>query len=87
MLFGSHRAIGLKWVFNVKKDPKGNMIKHKARLVTKGYVHHDGWTLKRCLHLVARIEMIRLIIAFVARSGWKVHHMDVKSTFSQRRLG
>jgi hypothetical protein len=31
-----HRAIGFKWVFMVKKDPKGNVIKHKARLVAKG---------------------------------------------------
>jgi hypothetical protein len=33
-----HRAIGLKWVFKVKKDEHGHVIKHKARLVTKGYV-------------------------------------------------
>ncbi|WVZ48998.1 hypothetical protein U9M48_000383 [Paspalum notatum var. saurae] len=35
-----HKAIGLKWVFKVKKDPAGNVIKYKARLVAKGYAHH-----------------------------------------------
>jgi hypothetical protein len=33
----SHCAVGLKWVFKVKKDPQGNIIKHKARLVAKWY--------------------------------------------------
>ena len=32
-----HRGIRLKWVFKLKKDPEGNMVKHKARLVVKGY--------------------------------------------------
>ena len=32
-----HKAIGLKWVYKVKRDPKGNVAKHKARLVAKGY--------------------------------------------------
>ena len=33
-----HRAIGLKWVFKLKRNEKGEVVKHKARLVTKGYV-------------------------------------------------
>jgi hypothetical protein len=44
-------VVSLKWVFNVKKDPKGSVIKHKARLVAKEYAQHEGWTLKRCLCL------------------------------------
>jgi hypothetical protein len=32
-----HRAIGMKWVFKVKRDPAGNIVKYKARLVAKGY--------------------------------------------------
>ena len=37
LLLAGHRAIGLKWVFQVKKDPSVQIIKHKARIVTKGY--------------------------------------------------
>lgn len=33
-----HKAVRLKWVYKVKKDPEGNMVKYKARLVAKGYV-------------------------------------------------
>jgi hypothetical protein len=76
-----HRAIGLKWVFKVKKDPEGNVIKHKARLVAKGYAQREGVDFEEVFAPVARIETVRLLIALAARSGWKVHHMDVKSAF------
>jgi hypothetical protein len=76
-----HRAIGLKWVFKVKKDPEGNIVKHKARLVAKGYAQREGVDFEEVFAPVARIETVRLIIALAAKSGWKVHHMDVKSAF------
>lgn len=37
-----HKPIGLKWVYKLKKDASGNVVKHKARLVTKGYVRKQG---------------------------------------------
>jgi hypothetical protein len=37
-----HRAIGLKWVYKIKRDPAGNIVKHKARSVAKGYAHRQG---------------------------------------------
>jgi hypothetical protein len=76
-----HRAIGLKWVFKVKKNPEGKVIKHKARLVAKGYAQREGVDFEEVFAPVARIETVRLLIALAARSGWKVHHMDVKSAF------
>lgn len=36
------KPIGLKWVFKLKKDPKGNVVKHKSRLVAKGYAQRQG---------------------------------------------
>jgi hypothetical protein len=79
-LLAGHRAIGLKWVFKVK-DPEGNIIKHKARLVAKGYTQREGVDFEEVFAPVARIEIVRLIIALAAKSGWRVHHMDVKSAF------
>jgi hypothetical protein len=81
VLPAGHRAIGLKWVFKVKKDPDGNIIKHKARLVAKGYAQLEGVDFDEVFAPVARIEIVRLLIALAAQKGWQIHHMDVKSAF------
>jgi hypothetical protein len=44
-----HHPISLKWVFKAKKDESGCVIKHKAQLITKGFVQRQGWTLKKSL--------------------------------------
>ncbi|KAE8767964.1 hypothetical protein D1007_60605 [Hordeum vulgare] len=76
-----HRAIGLKWVFKVKRDASGAIIRHKARLVAKGYAQRQGVDFDEVFAPVARMETVRLLLALAAHSGWKVHHMDVKSAF------
>ena len=80
-LLKGHKAIGLKWVFKVKKDPNGIVTKHKARLVAKGYAQREGVDFEEVFAPVARIETVRLLIALAALKGWQVHHMDVKSAF------
>jgi hypothetical protein len=81
VLPAGHKAIGLKWIFKVKKDPQGVIIKYKARLVAKGYAQKEGVDFKEVFALVAGIETIRLLIAIAAQRSWEVHHMDVKSEF------
>uniref|UniRef100_A0A8I6Y7V3 Integrase catalytic domain-containing protein n=1 Tax=Hordeum vulgare subsp. vulgare TaxID=112509 RepID=A0A8I6Y7V3_HORVV len=76
-----HRAIGLKWVYKLKKDENGNVVKHKACLVAKGYVQRAGVDFEEVFAPVARLESVRLILALAAHQGWRVHHMDVKSAF------
>ena len=73
-----HWAIGLKWVFKVKKDEHGAIVKHKARLVKKGYVQREGVDFEELFAPVARLESVRLILAVAAHRGWEVHNMDVK---------
>lgn len=80
------KAIGLKWVFKIKKDSKGNIIKHKARLVVKGYAQRQGIDFEEVFAPVARLETVRLLIALAAHGGWEIHHMDVKSAFLNREL-
>lgn len=75
------RAIGLKWVFKIKKDEHGNITKHKARLVAKGYVQRQGIDYEEVFAPVARIESVRVLLAVAAHRSWSVHHMDVKSAF------
>lgn len=63
------RAIGLKWVFKLKKDADDNVVKHKARLVLKGYVQRQGVDFDEVFALVARMETVRVLIALAAHSG------------------
>jgi hypothetical protein len=81
-----HKAIGLKWVFKVKKDPAGNIVKHKARLVVKGYAQVHGVDYDEVFAPVARLETVRLLLALAAQGEWEVHHMDVKSAFLNGNL-
>jgi len=76
-----HRAIGLKWVYKVKRDENGNIVKYKARLVAKGYVQRAGVDFEEVYAPVARLESVRLVLAIAAHYGWGIHHMDVKSAF------
>jgi len=76
-----HRPISLKWVFKLKKDEKGAVIKHKARLVARGFVQQEVIDYDDAFMPVARLEFVRVLLALAAQEGWSVHHMDVKSTF------
>ncbi|KAD1781278.1 hypothetical protein E3N88_42305 [Mikania micrantha] len=77
----NHRTIGLKWVFKLKKDARGNVVKYKARLVANGYVQKHGVDFDEVFAPVARMETVRMILALAAFGGWQVHHFDVKSAF------
>ena len=76
-----HRAIGLKWVYKLKKDAQGAVVKRKARLVAKGYVQRPGVDFEDMFTPVARMDSVRVVVALAAHRGWQVHHMDVKSAF------
>jgi hypothetical protein len=80
MLPPGHRAIGIKWVHKVKKGPDGEIVKHKARLVTKGYVQQPGHDIDEVFAPIAHIKSVHLLHALTAEEGWVVHHMDIKST-------
>ncbi|GJU55391.1 putative ribonuclease H-like domain-containing protein [Tanacetum coccineum] len=75
------RAIGTKWVFRNKKDERGIMIKNKARLVAQGYTQEEGIDYDEVFAPVARIEAIRLFLAYASFKDFVVYQMDVKSAF------
>ena len=81
-----HKAIGLKWVYKLKRDANGDIQKHKARLVAKGYVQRQGIDFEEVFAPVARLESVRVLLAIAAPRGWEVHHMDVKSAFLNGEL-
>jgi len=75
------KAIGLKWIFKLKRNADGSISKHKSRLVAKGYIQRHGVDFDEVFAPVARIETIRFIIALAASNGWEIHHLDVKTAF------
>lgn len=75
------KAIGLRWVFKVKRNSDGSINKYKARLDVKGYIQRHGVDYEEVFTLVLRIETVRFILALAASNGWKVHHLDVKTAF------
>ncbi|GJR10394.1 zinc finger, CCHC-type containing protein [Tanacetum coccineum] len=75
------RVIGTKWVFRNKRDERGTIIKNKARLVAQGYRQEEGVDYDEVFAPVARIEAIRLFLAFASFMGFIVYQMDVKSAF------
>nr|GEX05633.1 hypothetical protein [Tanacetum cinerariifolium] len=75
------RPIRTKWVLKNKKDERGIVIKNKARLVAQGHTQEEGIDYDKVFAPVARIEAIRLFLAYALFIGFAVYHMDVKSSF------
>ncbi|GKD41001.1 putative ribonuclease H-like domain-containing protein [Tanacetum coccineum] len=75
------RAIGTKWVYRNKKDKRGIVIKNKARLVAQGYTQEEGIDYDEFFAPVARIEAIRLFLAYASFKYFMVYQMNVNSAF------
>ncbi|CAJ2637750.1 unnamed protein product [Trifolium pratense] len=75
------RAIDVKWVYKVKQNPEGQVVKYKARLVAKGFLQKQGLDYDEVFSPVARHETIRLVIALACSRRWPLFHLDVKSAF------
>ncbi|GKA84474.1 retrovirus-related pol polyprotein from transposon TNT 1-94 [Tanacetum coccineum] len=78
--------IALKWIYKVKLDEYGDVLKNKARLVDKGYQQEEGIDFEESFASVARIEAIRIFIANVANKNMTIYQMDVKTTFLNGEL-
>ncbi|GJZ61657.1 putative ribonuclease H-like domain-containing protein [Tanacetum coccineum] len=75
------RVIGTKWFYRNKKDERGVVVRNKARLVALGYRQEEGIDYDEVFAPVARIEAIRIFLAFASYMGFIVYQMDVKSAF------
>nr|GEZ39549.1 retrovirus-related Pol polyprotein from transposon TNT 1-94 [Tanacetum cinerariifolium] len=73
--------IKTKWIFKNKKDESSLVIQNKARLVAVGYSQQEGINYDETFVPVARIEAIRLLLAYAAHKDFTVFQMDVKTVF------
>ncbi|MCI28025.1 hypothetical protein A2U01_0049225, partial [Trifolium medium] len=75
------KAISVKWIFKLKTNPDGSIVKHKARLVARRFLQQQGIDYTELYAPVARMETIRFVVAIASSFNWSLYHMDVKSAF------
>ncbi|GJW77113.1 retrovirus-related pol polyprotein from transposon TNT 1-94 [Tanacetum coccineum] len=74
-------VITLKWIYKVKLDELGGILKNKARLAARGYRQEEGIDFEESFAPVARLDDIRIFLAYAAHMNMVVYQMDVKTTF------
>ncbi|GJX19454.1 retrovirus-related pol polyprotein from transposon TNT 1-94 [Tanacetum coccineum] len=78
--------IALKWIYKVKLDEYGDVLKNKARLVAKGYRQEEGLDFEESFAPVARLEAIKIFLANAASKNMTIYQMDVKTAFLNGEL-
>jgi hypothetical protein len=73
--------IGSKWIFKNKLNEQGQVVRNKPRLVCKGYAQIEGLDFDETFAPVARLEAIRIFLAYACHKRFKVYQMDVKLAF------
>ncbi|GJS72523.1 retrovirus-related pol polyprotein from transposon TNT 1-94 [Tanacetum coccineum] len=79
-------VLTLKWIYKVKLDEQGGILKNKARLVAHGYRQEEGIDFEESFAPVARLEAIRIFLTFAAHMNMVVYQMDVKTAFLNGNL-
>jgi hypothetical protein len=72
-------VIGTKWVLKNKQEEDGEVVRNKARLVAQGFSQVEGLDFGETFTPGARLEAIRILLAFATSKGLKLYQMDVKS--------
>nr|GEY56822.1 putative ribonuclease H-like domain-containing protein [Tanacetum cinerariifolium] len=85
LLIGKY-AIRNQWILKNKRDAKGIVVRNKVRLVAQGHRQEEGIDYDEVFAPVARIEVIRFVLAFASYTGFMVYQMDVKSAFHYGRI-
>nr|GFB57900.1 hypothetical protein [Tanacetum cinerariifolium] len=74
-------VINLKWLWKNKRDEENTVIRNKSRLVAKGYAQKEGVDFEESFAPIARLEAVRLFIAYAAHKSFTIYQMDVKIAF------
>nr|GFB01644.1 Gag-Pol polyprotein [Tanacetum cinerariifolium]GFB01711.1 Gag-Pol polyprotein [Tanacetum cinerariifolium] len=74
-------VINLKWLWKNKCDEENTVIQNKSCLVAKGYTQNEGVDFEESFAPVARLEAVRLFIAYAAHKSFTIYQMDIKTAF------
>jgi hypothetical protein len=80
------KVVGTKWVFRSKQDEHVVVTRNKARLVAKGYAQVAGLDFEETFAPVARLESIRILLAYAAHHSFRLFQMDVSGTIIRGTL-
>ena len=81
-----HNIFGTKWIYHNKKDEHGQVVRNKACLIAQGYTEVEGIDFDETFSPVARLEAIRILLAYANHHNILLYQMDVKSAFLNARL-
>ena len=73
--------ISCKWVYKTKEDSEGNLVRHKARLVARGFTQIEGIDYEETFAPTAKFVTIRLIISLATSLNWPLEQADIDTAF------
>jgi hypothetical protein len=80
------KVIDSKWVFKLKRGPDGEIAKHKACVVAKGYTQIEGLDYDEMFAPVVKFTMIQVLLAISAHLDLKIHQVNIKTAFLNGEL-
>ena len=76
-----NNVVSSKWIYKIRHSADGSIEKYKGKFVASGFSQKKGIDYEETFAPVARYTSIRTIMAVASKIEWKLHHMDVKTTF------
>lgn len=83
---GNQKVIGNKWIFRLKRDIEGKVLKYKARLVAKGFLQTSGVDFHETFSPVIKASTLRIILSLAVSKGWSVRQVDINNAFLNGKL-
>ena len=74
-------AVTSKWIYKIKHAADSSIEKYKARFVARGFSHKEGIACEETFAPISRYTSFRLVLSLHIVMKWKIHQMDVKTTF------
>ncbi|KAE8703262.1 Dynamin-related protein 5A [Hibiscus syriacus] len=74
-------TVGCKWIFRIKRNPDGTVLRYKARLVTKGFSQTPDFDFGDTFSPVVRFSTFNTVLSIVVSKGWELRHVDINNAF------
>ena len=81
-----HRPVDTKWVYDVKRDAQGNLLRHRARKVGRGFTQEAGVNYGETFSQMSRSETWRILLVLAVQNNWAIREWDVKAAYLQAPL-